>query len=76
MSAAADERSACIECDLLVELGAVEGGQRAACPRCGHLLSAPARDGLSRPLAYALAAIVLLVLANAFPFLALKAKGL
>ena len=32
-------------------------------------------DGLTRTLAFALAACVLLVLANAFPFLALKAKG-
>jgi paraquat-inducible protein A len=70
------ERTACIECDLLVRIGEIRGGQRASCPRCGHLLAAPAANGLTRSLAFALAAILLLVAANAFPFLSLKAKGL
>jgi paraquat-inducible protein A len=70
------ERVACLECDLLVLVEELRRGQRAACPRCGNLLTAPAADGLTRTLAFALAACVLLALANAFPFLALKAKGL
>lgn len=70
------EQTACEECDLLVRIGDLRGGQRANCPRCGHLLTAYAEDGLSRSLSYALAAAVLLLLANAFPFLQLKAKGL
>jgi paraquat-inducible protein A len=76
LNAPSAERTACIECDLMVRVGELRGGQRAACPRCGNLLTAPAADGLTRTLAFALAACVLLVLANAFPFLALKAKGL
>ncbi len=67
---------ACIECDLLVSLGELREGDRAVCPRCGHLLTSRTADGLSRSLAFALAAAVLLVMANAFPFLALKASGL
>jgi paraquat-inducible protein A len=70
------ERSACIECDLIVTVGEIRGGQRATCPRCGHLLSARAADGLTRSLAFALAAAVLLVMANSFPFLSLEASGL
>jgi paraquat-inducible protein A len=60
----------------MVRVGELRGGQRAACPRCRHVLTAPPADGLTRPLAFALAACVLLLVANAFPFLALKAKGL
>ncbi len=76
MNAPAEERTACVECDLLVQIGELQGGERAACPRCGHVLTAPKADGLTRTLAYALAACVLLALANAFPFIELKAKGL
>ena len=76
MSAPSAERTACPECDLMVEVGELRRGQRAGCPRCGHLLTAPAADGFTRSLAFALAACVLLALANAFPFLALEAKGL
>jgi paraquat-inducible protein A len=70
------EPTACIECDLLVTLGELEGDQRALCPRCGHLLTVASADGLTRSLAFALAAAVLLVIANSFPFLALNAQGL
>jgi len=70
------ERTACIECDLIVSVGALRGGQRASCPRCGHLLTARARDALTRSLAFALASAVLLALANSFPFLELEASGL
>lgn len=70
------QRTACTECDLIVQLGALRGGQRASCPRCGHLISALAPDALTRSLAFALAAVVLLALANSFPFLELKASGL
>lgn len=70
------ERTACVECDLLVEIGELGEHDRATCPRCGHVLTAPKPDGLTRALAYTLAACVLLVLANTFPFLQLKAKGL
>jgi paraquat-inducible protein A len=76
VTAPSGERTACIECDLIVRVGALRGGERATCPRCGHVLSAVARDGLTRPLAFALGASVLLAVANAFPFLALEAKGL
>jgi paraquat-inducible protein A len=70
------ERIACAECDLIVQIGELRGGQRATCPRCGHVLSALAADGLTRSLAFALAACILLVGANAFPFLSMKAEGL
>lgn len=70
------EAVACVECDLLVDLVDLSGGERANCPRCGHLITTRHRDGLNRSLAYALSAVVMLLVANAFPFLAVEAKGL
>jgi paraquat-inducible protein A len=70
------ELTACIECDLLITIAEVAGDERAECPRCGHVLTSASTDGLTRSLAFAIAASVLLVIANSFPFLALKSQGL
>lgn len=70
------ERTACLHCDLPVTVGELRGGERASCPRCGHQLTSRTTNGLARSLAFALAAGVLLAIANAFPFLSLKASGL
>lgn len=69
-------RTACFECDLVVQVGELEGRARALCPRCGHVLTVHQPDGHTRSLAFALAAASLLVMANAFPFLALRASGI
>jgi len=65
----------CAECDLLVTVDALLPGERASCPRCGHLLTENTRDGLTRSLAFAIAAAVLLVMSMSFPFLSLQASG-
>ena len=70
------ERTACLECDLILTLSELRPGQRAECPRCGHFLTARGTDWQTRSVAFALAALVLLVMANAFPFLSLYASGL
>jgi paraquat-inducible protein A len=57
-------------------VGEVREGERADCPRCGSRVTAFRTDGLQHALSFALAAVVLLVLANSFPFLAFKASGL
>ncbi len=67
---------ACPECDLLVRLQPLNVGERAKCPRCGASLASAPRDGLRRSLAFALAASVLLIVANVFPFLSFRASGL
>ncbi|MGH0037924.1 MAG: paraquat-inducible protein A [Myxococcota bacterium] len=69
-------RIGCVECDLLVQVGALAPGEKATCPRCGHLLTANTVDGLTRSLAFALAAAMLLTLSMFFPFLSLQASGL
>lgn len=71
-----DNLIACHGCDLLVDVGNLEDDSRAYCPRCGHFLTRYQRDGMSRVLAYAIAAIVLLLVASSFPFLSFKQAGL
>ena len=66
---------ACHECDLLLNLPLIKEGQRAYCPRCKHLLCSNPHNGMERSLAYAIAGMAFLVLANIFPFLAFQAKG-
>jgi paraquat-inducible protein A len=66
----------CAECDLLVVVDALAPGDRASCPRCGHFLTENSPDGLTRSLAFAIAAAVLLAMSMAFPFLSLHANGL
>ena len=69
-------RVACIECDLMVNVGELQPGQRAECPRCGFLVTRHIKDSYARGMAYSLAALVFLCIANAFPFLSFEAKGL
>lgn len=67
---------ACHGCDLLVDVSTLESGSHASCPRCGHFLTQYQHDAMSRVLAYTVAAIILLLLAVAFPFLSFAASGL
>ena len=66
----------CHECDLFVDVPELAPGEHARCPRCRASLAAWPRDGLRRGLSYALAAVILLVLANLYPFLSFGASGL
>ncbi|UCG20166.1 MAG: paraquat-inducible protein A [Deltaproteobacteria bacterium] len=70
------ETIACHECDLLYELPALPEGSVARCSRCGAVLQRHKRDSLDRTLAWTIAGLILFVVANAFPFLALKSGGL
>lgn len=51
-------------------------GQHAHCPRCDHLLTAKRPEANAKLLAYSVAALLFLGLANAFPFITLNAKGM
>ncbi len=66
----------CPHCDLLVHLGGLRVGQVAACPRCGGFLTRRRADALDKTAAYSLAALVLLTLSCAFPFLSFSQAGL
>ncbi len=66
---------ACEDCDLLQRLGEVPEGGAARCRRCRGTLRRRPRNGLEHTLALALAAAVLFVVANSFPFLSFEMRG-
>ncbi|MFZ3044412.1 MAG: paraquat-inducible protein A [Desulfatirhabdiaceae bacterium] len=66
---------ACHDCDLLHRLPATQGGMTMACSRCGAILARPKKNSLDRTLALAIAGLILLVMANSFPFLGFKIQG-
>ncbi len=66
---------ACLHCDLLQRLPALEPGGSARCPRCNKELWRRRPDSLNRTLAFAVAALVLFGVANAVPMLGLSAVG-
>jgi paraquat-inducible protein A len=66
---------ACHDCDLLQRLPPLPEGGRASCPRCGSTLRKRPHEGLERTLALTLAAAVLFVVANSFPFLSFEMRG-
>lgn len=65
----------CHECDKLQRVPPLAHGSAAECSRCGSLLFASKPEGLERGFVLYLAALILLVIANSFPFLTLKAQG-
>jgi paraquat-inducible protein A len=67
---------ACDGCDLLVSVAALKEGESAACPRCGHFLTRKLPDPYGRVLSYAIAGIILLVMANSYSFLSFSSSGL
>ena len=66
---------ACHECDLLHSIQPVPAGGKALCIRCGAFLYKYLPNSLDRALALHLAAFLLLIMANVFPFLSLKLSG-
>jgi paraquat-inducible protein A len=66
---------ACHECDLLHRAPPVPAGARALCVRCGALLYRHIPNSLERAAALYLAALMLFVMANAYPLMALRLGG-
>ena len=69
------ESVACRGCDLLQRIPVLAPGGKARCVRCNQLLAMAPADPLDRPLALALAAAILLVIANVTPLMSLNAEG-
>ena len=67
---------ACQSCDLLCSVEGLEVGENAFCPRCGHFLTRKRADPYAHVLSYAIAAIVLLVMANSYSFLSFSSTGM
>ena len=66
---------ACEFCDLLHRPHPLRPGEKARCSRCGGVLARRSQDPLQGTLALTFAALVLLVLANVFPFLEINLEG-
>ena len=67
---------ACHECDLLHRIQPLPDGTAAKCVRCGAVLYRQKKDSLDRTLSLTIAGLVLFIVANTFPFLAMKSGGL
>ncbi len=70
-----DELIACHECDLLHVRMPVPNDGKALCSRCGAFLYRHIPDTIDKALALNLAAAMLFVIANVFPFMTLKLSG-
>lgn len=77
MSTAAAKHAlvACHECDLLQREAPLPNGGLVRCVRCGAELYRSHPQGLERSLAFALAALAVFVIANAFPIIGLAING-
>ncbi len=69
------ELVACHECDTLHRIPALKPGGTARCSCCRSVLLRNPKGGLERPIALYIAAFILLLLANTFPFLTLEIQG-
>ena len=67
-----DRLIACHECAAIYRRAPIPENARANCLRCGALLYRHIPDSLNRSLALYLAALMLWIMANLFPFLGLK----
>jgi paraquat-inducible protein A len=72
------ERSliSCEECGLVVEVPEIGEGKKAQCPRCNHPLIRVIHQPIQRPIAYALAALIMLLLSISFTFMSFSVEGL
>lgn len=66
---------ACHECDLLHRVRPLSQKSKARCRRCGALLYVHAPETVDRSLACAITGLLLLVIANTYPFLSLESQG-
>jgi paraquat-inducible protein A len=66
---------ACQECDWVVALPALKSGEAAVCPRCHHILVKRHFRPVQRSMAFALSALIALLLSVNYPFVSFAALG-
>jgi len=66
---------ACPECDLLLNRALPEIGEKALCPRCGHLLYRPRKQSIERTFALSVAGLIVIFPANLLPLIGIKLLG-
>ncbi len=67
---------ACHDCDLLHRIDGHPEGGTSICSRCGAVLLSHKRNSLDRSLALTITGLILFVMANAYPLLAIKSGSL
>lgn len=75
MTPFSDNIVACLDCDLLQRIPALEPGATARCRRCGHTIAFNKPDSLDRTLALTCAAAIALIIANVSPLMGLSVSG-
>ena len=65
----------CYECDFLHSFKTIPTGAKALCVRCGAFLYRNIPNSIDRAFALYLAAFILFIIANVFPFISLKMSG-
>ncbi|MEA9390674.1 membrane integrity-associated transporter subunit PqiA [Acerihabitans sp. TG2] len=66
----------CPHCDLLVALPPLTAGQKGVCPRCKNSLISSWSNPRTQPVMFAISALIMLVLANLFPFVNMRVSGI
>jgi len=66
---------ACHDCDQLNTTVQLARREKSVCSRCGSVLDRGGEEILAKTLAYALASLVLLIVANSFPFMEFQIAG-
>lgn len=66
---------ACHDCDLLHRVKELPEKTKARCSRCGAVLYVHSPETIDRTLACAITGLVLMVIANIYPFLSLESQG-
>lgn len=75
MSSSGENIVACLDCDLLQRIPALEPGASARCPRCGHVIAINRPDSLDWTLALTFAAAIVLIIANLTPLMGIWVSG-
>ena len=70
-----DELIACKECDLLIHLQPFQEGNKACCPRCGHVISQKVVNAKEKVTALAISSLIFLAFSLPFTFLSFESKG-
>ena len=66
---------ACHDCDLLMDLPEIQENQSLICPGCGAKQFTKYKHPLDYGISFGLSALILLLMANAFPFLSFETQG-
>jgi len=70
-----EQTIACHECDLLLSYPELEPGSVVVCPRCDYVLTKKHKNAMDRILAFALSALIFLLMSSLYPFLSFSSKG-